>query len=129
MEHIVVLLLIKGLILGSIYALISLGFNVIYRTTGVINFAQGEFVMVGAWSPGGPIPRSHGRCRWPSCRGCSPRRWSGCCSNCWRFGRARGDAGDSDYYHHRRLHRHSFLRALMWGTEPYYLPLLQGRKA
>jgi len=49
-----VLLLITGLVIGSIYALISLGFNVIYRTTGVINFAQGEFVMIGgvvaAWS-------------------------------------------------------------------------------
>ena len=47
MAHIVTLLLINGLIIGSIYALISLGFNVIYRTTGVINFAQGEFVMIG----------------------------------------------------------------------------------
>jgi branched-chain amino acid transport system permease protein len=47
MESIVTLLLVNGLIIGSIYALISLGFNVIYRTTGVINFAQGEFVMIG----------------------------------------------------------------------------------
>ena len=54
MQHFIVLFFIKGLIIGSIYALISLGLNVIYRTTGVINFAQGEFVMVGgivsAWA-------------------------------------------------------------------------------
>lgn len=44
----------KGIVIGSIYALIALGFNVIYSTTGVINFAQGEFVMIGgmtaAWA-------------------------------------------------------------------------------
>lgn len=49
--------------IGSIYALIALGFNVIYSTTGIINFAQGEFVMIGgvmaAWSHvalGLPLP-------------------------------------------------------------------------
>jgi branched-chain amino acid transport system permease protein len=47
MQNIFMLLLVKGLMIGSIYALISLGFNVIYRTTGVLNFAQGEFVMMG----------------------------------------------------------------------------------
>lgn len=31
---------------GSIYALIALGFQIIYNTTGIINFAQGEFVML-----------------------------------------------------------------------------------
>jgi len=39
--------LVNGVVIGSIYALIALGFNVIYSTTGVINFAQGEFVMIG----------------------------------------------------------------------------------
>ncbi len=39
--------LANGVVIGSIYALIALGFNVIYSTTGVINFAQGEFVMIG----------------------------------------------------------------------------------
>jgi len=37
----------NGIVIGCIYALIALGFNVIYTTTGVINFAQGEFVVVG----------------------------------------------------------------------------------
>lgn len=32
---------------GSIYALVAMGFNIIYNSTGVINFAQGEFVVLG----------------------------------------------------------------------------------
>jgi branched-chain amino acid transport system permease protein len=39
--------LYSGLTSGSIYGLVALGFNIIYNTTGVINFAQGEFVMIG----------------------------------------------------------------------------------
>ena len=38
---------LTGITVGSIYALIALGFTIIYTTTGVINFAQGEFVMLG----------------------------------------------------------------------------------
>ena len=30
---------------GSAYALAALGFTIIYNTSGVINFAQGEFIM------------------------------------------------------------------------------------
>ncbi len=37
-----------GLTMGVIYALTGMGFNLIYNATGVINFAQGEFVMLGA---------------------------------------------------------------------------------
>lgn len=40
--------IITGLTNGSIYAIIALGFTVIYNATGIINFAQGEFVMLGA---------------------------------------------------------------------------------
>lgn len=43
-------LLVTGLTLGSIYALVALGFVAIYTVTGIINFAQGEFVMLGALS-------------------------------------------------------------------------------
>jgi branched-chain amino acid transport system permease protein len=39
--------LISGLIYGSIYAAIAIGFNIIYNATGIINFAQGEFAMLG----------------------------------------------------------------------------------
>jgi branched-chain amino acid transport system permease protein len=41
-------LAIDGMRGGSIYALIALGFVVIHSVTGIINFAQGEFVMLGA---------------------------------------------------------------------------------
>ncbi len=36
-----------GITIGSIYAMVGLGFNIIYNATGIINFAQGEFVMLG----------------------------------------------------------------------------------
>jgi branched-chain amino acid transport system permease protein len=39
--------LVSGLIYGSIYAAIAIGFNIIYNATGIINFAQGEFAMLG----------------------------------------------------------------------------------
>ena len=42
-------LLISGLILGGIYSLIALGMAMIYKASDVVNFAQGEFVMVGAY--------------------------------------------------------------------------------
>ncbi len=36
-----------GLTIGAIYALVALGYNIIYNVTEIINFAQGEFVMLG----------------------------------------------------------------------------------
>ncbi|HUV52364.1 MAG TPA: branched-chain amino acid ABC transporter permease, partial [Dehalococcoidia bacterium] len=39
--------LVNGVTQGSIYALIGLGFTIIYAVTKIINFAQGEFVMLG----------------------------------------------------------------------------------
>ncbi len=39
--------LVAGLTYGAIYAIVGIGFNIIYNTTGIINFAQGEFVMLG----------------------------------------------------------------------------------
>jgi branched-chain amino acid transport system permease protein len=39
--------LISGLTVGSTYGLTALGFTIIFNSTGVINFAQGEFVMLG----------------------------------------------------------------------------------
>jgi branched-chain amino acid transport system permease protein len=36
-----------GVTVGSIYAMVALGFNIIYNVTEIINFAQGEFVMLG----------------------------------------------------------------------------------
>jgi branched-chain amino acid transport system permease protein len=39
--------LVDGLQAGAIYALVALGFVVVHRVTGIINFAQGAFVMLG----------------------------------------------------------------------------------
>jgi branched-chain amino acid transport system permease protein len=36
-----------GITYGIIYAIVAIGFNIIYNTTGIINFAQGEFLMLG----------------------------------------------------------------------------------
>jgi branched-chain amino acid transport system permease protein len=40
--------LFTGVTVGSIYALIALGFVVIHNVTGIVNFAQGDFAMLGA---------------------------------------------------------------------------------
>ncbi len=42
-------LLVSGLAMGSIYALVALGFVLINNAAGVVNFAQGEFVMLPAF--------------------------------------------------------------------------------
>jgi branched-chain amino acid transport system permease protein len=39
--------LFSGLTVGAIYALVAVGFTLIYSSSDVINFAQGEFVMIG----------------------------------------------------------------------------------
>jgi branched-chain amino acid transport system permease protein len=54
--------LVSGITQGAIYALVGLGFAVIYNASHVINFAQGEFVMIGGMatvaliSLGVPLP-------------------------------------------------------------------------
>jgi len=54
--------LASGLTAGSIYALVALGFSLIFNASRVINFAQGEFVMIGGMSAvslvaaGAPMP-------------------------------------------------------------------------
>lgn len=42
--------IISGITVGSIYALVGLGFTIIYNASDVVNFAQGEFVMIGGIS-------------------------------------------------------------------------------
>ena len=42
-------LLFQGLALGCVYALVAVGFTVIYRASQVINFAQGSLLLVGAY--------------------------------------------------------------------------------
>jgi branched-chain amino acid transport system permease protein len=54
--------LFSGLTVGAVYALVALGFSIIYNASQVINFAEGEFVMLGGmttWSLlslGVPLP-------------------------------------------------------------------------
>src|SRR5688572_31459337 len=36
-----------GIMVGSIYGLVAVGFNIIFNATGAVNFAQGEFAMLG----------------------------------------------------------------------------------
>ena len=40
---------VKGVALGGVYALVALGFVVVFKATGVINFAQGSLMLVGAY--------------------------------------------------------------------------------
>ncbi|NRG19016.1 branched-chain amino acid ABC transporter permease [Rhizobiales bacterium] len=52
----------SGLTVGAVYALVALGFTIIYNASDVVNFAQGEFVMIGgmttvfATAAGVPLP-------------------------------------------------------------------------
>lgn len=43
-------LVVTGLGLGAVYALVALGFVMIYRAVNVVNFAQGDFAMIGAYT-------------------------------------------------------------------------------
>jgi branched-chain amino acid transport system permease protein len=40
--------IINGLVLGSMYALVALGYTMVYGIIGLINFAHGDVLMVGA---------------------------------------------------------------------------------
>jgi branched-subunit amino acid ABC-type transport system permease component len=42
-------LLVTGVTMGSVYALIALGFVTIYRSSRIVNMAQGSFVMLGGF--------------------------------------------------------------------------------
>jgi branched-chain amino acid transport system permease protein len=42
--------LLSGITVGAVYALVALGFTIIYNASDVVNFAQGEFVMLGGMS-------------------------------------------------------------------------------
>ena len=54
--------LISGITVGATYALVGLGFSIVYNSSQVINFAQGEFVMIGGMATvflmaaGAPMP-------------------------------------------------------------------------
>jgi len=76
-------LLINGALTGLMYAMVALGIVLIYKSSGVLNFAQGALVMMGGYavwlftswdcrSGSRPWPRS------PRCS-CSASSSSGCC--------------------------------------------------
>ena len=42
-------LLVNGLIVGALYGVVAMSFVLIYKASQVVNFAQGEFLLIGAW--------------------------------------------------------------------------------
>lgn len=42
-------LLVNGVIVGALYGVVAMSFVLIYKATKVVNFAQGEFLLIGAW--------------------------------------------------------------------------------
>ncbi|XQF92399.1 branched-chain amino acid ABC transporter permease [Pseudoalteromonas espejiana] len=42
-------LIINGLIVGLLYGVVGMCFVLVYKSTQIVNFAQGEFLLVGAW--------------------------------------------------------------------------------
>jgi branched-chain amino acid transport system permease protein len=65
--------LVNGLTLGAIYALIAIGYTMVYGIIGMINFAHGEIYMIGAYVGLVTSPRSASQ---PAirCRSCSAPR-------------------------------------------------------
>ncbi len=71
--------LINGLILGAIYGLIGVGLNVIFGVLRVVNFAHGEFLVLGAYFAF-YLMEYAGINRWWRCRWPSPRSsWRAIC--------------------------------------------------
>lgn len=42
-------LIVNGVIIGVLYGVVAMSFVLIYKSTQVVNFAQGEFLLIGAW--------------------------------------------------------------------------------
>jgi branched-chain amino acid transport system permease protein len=43
-------LVLNGLIVGALYGVVAMSFVLIYKASQVVNFAQGEFLLIGAWA-------------------------------------------------------------------------------
>ncbi len=43
-------LLVNGVIVGTLYGVVAMCFVLIYKSTQIVNFAQGEFLLIGAWT-------------------------------------------------------------------------------
>ena len=76
--------LINGLNQGAIYALIALGYTMVYGIIRMINFAHGDFIMIGAYTLFYTIPlmvnAGYARLAGGHHRHCGLRRWSACWS-------------------------------------------------
>jgi branched-chain amino acid transport system permease protein len=49
MDTFLLQLIINGLIVGALYGVVAMSFVLIYKASQVVNFAQGEFLLIGAW--------------------------------------------------------------------------------
>jgi len=47
--HFLIQLLVNGLVVGTLYGVVAMSFVLIYKATQVVNFAQGELLLIGAW--------------------------------------------------------------------------------
>ena len=66
-------LVTNGVLTGLMYALVAVGFVLIYKSTDAINFAQGEFCMIAAIIVAG-VMKLYGFPLWPA----SPQAWCSC---------------------------------------------------
>ena len=98
--------LINGLAAGTIYALVALGYTMVYGVLKLINFAHGDVMMVGAFlgyasrAEAGPGARSR-----PS--------WASCWSSWWRWPPARSSASLIERFAYRPLRDKPRLTALI----------------
>src|SRR5688500_17769076 len=58
------IILIRGVGIGAIYALIAMSFNVVHNASGVLNFAQGNLLVVGGLFAATALAASHGPWVW-----------------------------------------------------------------
>mgnify|MGYP003693898741 CR=1 FL=1 len=62
---------VNGLQMGFLYALVAVGLTIIWGLMEMINFAHGEFLMLGMFAAWGSAPASASIRCWPSCRSAS----------------------------------------------------------
>jgi len=92
-------LIVSGMSMGCVYSLVGLGFVIIFKSTKVLNLAQGEMMMLGAYftltrehDPGNPISPDRSDIPFPGLHhGCYPRA-TFCPPDDWRAYFLCGDA-------------------------------------
>ena len=55
--------LVNGISLGSVYAIIALGYTMVYGIAKMLNFAHGDVIMIGGYGKGGVEPKSESQIR------------------------------------------------------------------